>query len=65
MVEPTETASRDTLDAVCKIFKQLHETALTDPSPCGTLPSATPVRRLDEVRAARAPLLRYQFHSTI
>ena len=52
MVEPTETESRETLDEACDVFLKLWEQAHT--------PVATPVGRLDEVGAARHPVLRYQ-----
>ena len=60
MVEPTETESRETLDEAIEVFRQLFETAHTDPDALHRAPVTTPVRRLDEVGAARHPVLRYQ-----
>ena len=59
MVEPTETESKETIDHVVSVFKELHRTALTQPEALHDAPLTTPVRRLDEVGAARNPILRY------
>ena len=60
MVEPTETESRETLDEACDVFLKLWEQAHTQPQSLHDAPVATPVGRLDEVDAARHPVLRYQ-----
>ena len=60
MVEPTETESRETLDEACDVFLKLWEQAHTQPQSLHDAPVATPVGRLDEVGAARHPVLRYQ-----
>ena len=59
MVEPTETESKETLDEACEVFLRLWEQAHTDPQALHDAPVTTPVRRLDEVEAARHPVLRY------
>ncbi len=59
MAEPTETESRETIDEACDVFLQLWELAHTDPQALHDAPKATPVGRLDEVGAARNPVLRY------
>lgn len=61
MIEPTETESKETMDQAIAVFKQLAELARTDPEQLHTAPHSTPVGRLDEVRAARNPILRYTF----
>ncbi|MCI5808750.1 MAG: aminomethyl-transferring glycine dehydrogenase subunit GcvPB [Oscillospiraceae bacterium] len=61
MVEPTETESKETLDEAIEVFRSLYETAKTDPQALHDAPHHTPVRRLDEVGAARNPKLRYSF----
>lgn len=61
MVEPTETESRETLDAAAELFRGVYEQALRDPQSLHDAPTTTPVRRPDEVAAARNPRLRYQF----
>lgn len=59
MIEPTETESRETLDAAAGAMLKLHETALTDPGTLRAAPARTPVGRPDETAAARNPVLRY------
>ena len=61
MVEPTETESKETMEHVAGIFKQLYHMAQTAPEQLHNAPATTPVRRLDEVGAARNPRVRYQF----
>lgn len=59
MFEPTETESKETLDAACDTVLTLLEKARTDPEALHAAPHTTPVGRPDEVRAARFPVLRY------
>jgi glycine dehydrogenase subunit 2 len=59
MVEPTETESKDTLDAFAAAMRQASEEARTDPDVLHEAPVTTPVRRLDEARAARHLKLRW------
>ncbi len=61
MIEPTETESRETLDEAIAVFRKIYEEAQADPAAMHECPIHTPVRRLDEVRAARKPVLRYTF----
>lgn len=61
MVEPTETESLETLDAYAEVLAAILERAAADPEYLHGAPYHTPVRRLDEVRAARRPVLRYRF----
>ena len=63
MVEPCETESKQLMDEVCGIYCRLHDMAYTDPEALHTAPHKTPVRRLDEVGAARNPVLRYRFEA--
>jgi len=60
MIEPTETESKATLDQFAADMAQIAKEARTDPELLQTAPHHTPVRRLDEVRAAREPILRYE-----
>ena len=60
MIEPTETESKETLDEACDVFLKLWDLAHSDPQALHDAPKTTPVRRLDEVGAARNPVLRYQ-----
>ena len=59
MVEPTETESKETLDEAIQVFRELYELAGKDPDSLHEAPVTTPVTRLDEVGAARHPVLRY------
>lgn len=61
MLEPTETESKETLDRAAEVFRKIYETAQSDPQSLHEAPVTTPVRRLDELGAARNPRLRYQF----
>ena len=63
MVEPCETESKQLMDEVCEIYCKLYDMAYTDPEALHTAPHKTPVRRLDEVGAARNPILHYQFET--
>lgn len=61
MVEPTETETRETLDHAIEVFRSIYTQAQEHPEQMHELPLHTPVRRLDEVGAARNPKLRYTF----
>jgi glycine dehydrogenase subunit 2 len=60
MFEPTETESRATLDAAAKSFRALIKQAHDDPQSLHDAPRTTPVRRPDEVKAARQPIIRWE-----
>ena len=55
MIEPNETESRETLDAFCETMIKIAEEARGNPELVKSAPLTTPVRRLDEVKAAREP----------
>ncbi len=59
MVEPTETETKETLDAFAEAFAAiLREAAIEGPAVARNAPYTTPVRRLDEVAAAKRPIIR-------
>jgi glycine dehydrogenase subunit 2 len=60
MVEPTETESMETLDGLAAAFRQAASEARADPDVLHQAPISTPVRRLDEARAARHLKLRWE-----
>jgi len=60
MTEPTETESKETLDAYIDTMIEIDREANENPEILHTAPHNTPVRRLDEVTAARKPDLRWQ-----
>ena len=64
MIEPTETESKQTLDAFIDAMKQIAKEADENPDILHTAPHNTPVRRLDEVTAARKPDLRWKMKGT-
>jgi glycine dehydrogenase subunit 2 len=57
MIEPTETESKPTLDAFVAAMRAIAEEARTNPALVKGAPHETPVRRLDEVKAARELVL--------
>ncbi len=60
MIEPTETESKQTLDAFADVMIKITGEAASDPSLVTSAPHTTPVRRLDEVAAARELNLRWK-----
>lgn len=60
MIEPTETESKETLDAFCEAMIKIAKECETDPDLVRNAPHTTPVKRLDEAKAARELNLRYQ-----
>ncbi len=59
MIEPTETETPETLDAFVEAMLAIAREAKENPEIVKTAPHDTPVRRLDEARAARKPILRW------
>jgi glycine dehydrogenase subunit 2 len=60
MIEPTETESRQTLDAFADAMIRVAEECATDPELVRSAPHRTVITRLDEVAAARKPNLRWR-----
>jgi glycine dehydrogenase subunit 2 len=58
LVEPTETETRETLDAFAAAIEAILAEAREDPDVARTAPHQAPVRRLDEAAAARRPMIR-------
>jgi glycine dehydrogenase subunit 2 len=61
MTEPTETETKDELERYAAAMKAIAGEAETDPEMVATAPHTTPVRRLDEGRAARQLDLKWSF----
>ncbi|MDW7669106.1 MAG: aminomethyl-transferring glycine dehydrogenase subunit GcvPB [Bacillota bacterium] len=59
MVEPTDTETLETLDNFIEIMNKIKEEALKNPKILEEAPITTPVRRLDEVQAARKPKVKW------
>ena len=60
MIEPTETEDKESLDAFAEVLAKIAEEALSQPELLHNAPTTTPVGRLDEVGAARTPVLCYR-----
>ena len=60
MIEPTESETRETLDAFIQALKEIDREVRENPDLVRQAPHTTPVSRLDEARAARQPDLRWQ-----
>lgn len=60
MIEPTETESKETLDAFIDVMRTIAQEAATNPEIVKTAPHNTPVRRLDDVKAVREPKLTFK-----
>ena len=60
MIEPTETESRQRIDQFVEALVQIKKEAEENPELVKTAPHRTPVARLDEVKAARHPVLRWK-----
>ncbi len=67
MVEPTETEAKETLDAFCDAMLTIAGEAAEEPELLKEAPHHRPVTRLDEVRAAKRPVVKYGFeeHSAL
>jgi len=60
MIEPTETEARETLDEFVDAMLKIAEEAKRDPQILKNAPQTTLVKRLDEVKAAKDLILKYQ-----
>jgi glycine dehydrogenase subunit 2 len=60
MIEPTESEPKEELDAFCDAMLAIARECQERPELVRSAPHTTPVRRLDEARAARQPILRWR-----
>ena len=60
MIEPTETETPETLDSFVEAMLSIAQEAKENPELVKSAPHSTPVRRLDEARAARKPVVRWE-----
>jgi len=60
MIEPTESEPKEELDAFCDAMVNIARQAEERPELVKSAPHTTPVRRLDEARAARQPILKWK-----
>jgi glycine dehydrogenase subunit 2 len=59
MIEPTETESKETIDAFVETMKRIYEEALSNPQLVKSAPNNLRLSRVDEAEAARRPVLRW------
>lgn len=60
MIEPTEVESKDTLDQFIEVMRKVAKEAIENPEILKTAPHTTIVRRLDEAKAARNPIVKFK-----
>ncbi|MFP4266431.1 MAG: aminomethyl-transferring glycine dehydrogenase subunit GcvPB [Spirochaetaceae bacterium] len=60
MFEPTETESRESLDNFISVMEKIADIAEKNPEELHEYPKSTPVRRVDQVQAAKHPVLRWR-----
>jgi len=65
MIEPTETEAKETLDAFAEAMIAIAREARDDPQMLHDAPHNRPVRRLDEVRAAKRAIVKYGFEEHV
>ncbi|HMI22273.1 MAG TPA: hypothetical protein VK496_05100, partial [Gaiellaceae bacterium] len=61
MIEPTETETKETLDGFADAMLEIAREAAGQAELLKEAPHVRPVKRLDEVRAAKQPVVRYRF----
>ena len=60
MIEPTENESKDTIDGFIAVMHQIAEEARTNPEIVKSAPHNTPIGRVDDVLAAKQPVVKYR-----
>ena len=60
MIEPTENESKETLDGFIAVMRQIAEEAKTDPELVKSAPHTTPIGRVDDVLAAKHPVVTFR-----
>jgi glycine dehydrogenase subunit 2 len=63
MIEPTETETKERLDEFVDAMRSIAREAVDDPDVLKSAPLTRPVRRLDEVKAAKQPVVRHAFEA--
>ena len=60
MIEPTENESKETLDDFIQVMRTIAHEATTTPEVVKGAPHHTPIKRVDDVEAAKHPILTYK-----
>ena len=59
MIEPTESESKETIDSFIEVMRTIAREAKEQPELVKTAPHTTPIGRVDDVLAAKQPVLTY------
>ena len=60
MIEPTENESKDTIDGFIAVMRKIAEEARTNPDIVKSAPHNTPIGRVDDVLAAKQPVVKFR-----
>ena len=60
MIEPTENESKETIDGFIQVMRQIAEEAKSDPDMVKSAPHNTPIGRVDDVLAAKHPIVTFR-----
>ena len=60
MIEPTENESKDTIDGFIEVMRRIADEAKNDPELVKSAPHQTPIGRVDDVLAAKHPVVTYR-----
>ena len=60
MIEPTENESKETIDGFVAVMRKIAEEAKTNPDEVKSAPHHTPIGRVDDVLAAKHPIVTYK-----
>jgi glycine dehydrogenase subunit 2 len=60
MIEPTENESKETIDGFIQVMRQIAEEAKTNPDQVKSAPHCTPIGRVDDVLAAKHPIVTWR-----
>lgn len=64
MIEPTENESKETIDGFIEVMRQIAKEAAEEPETIKEAPHNTPIGRIDDVLAAKQPVLTYKMMTT-
>jgi glycine dehydrogenase subunit 2 len=60
MIEPTENESKDTIDKFIEVMRTIAQEAKDSPEVVKTAPHCTPIGRVDDVLAAKHPIVTFK-----
>ena len=60
MIEPTENESKQTIDGFIEVLRKIAEEAIEEPETVKSAPHHTPIGRVDDVLAAKHPIMTYK-----